>query len=419
MIIFISDLDLRGSGYMNIAIALLTQLAERGYESYALGIGYKGDEHNWPFSINPVETKSAFQHIHAMLNNVQALAQAGQFPKIDGIVTALDIPQQEMVLRFPRGDIPYCGIFPIESGPLCPAWANVIAQMDERLVISKFGHEQIVNAGLKSTYIPIGIDTEAWRPPSPSERKMLRSSLGYDENDFVVLTVADNQERKNLAAAAQMMGRLKADIPIKWMLVTRVDSRVGWELGDPPFDLGPMFTQYERGLPFDRLWTLYAVADAFLLTSKAEGLCMPVVEAMATGTPVAATNCTAIPEHLVAGEGRFRPDLRGFPIEVEFVAIDPWGNSERSFVSVDDGVRQLRSIYKKRKRGKLDGIIQAGVEYAESRTWSNAGDVLEAAVRRMTAKARADKAEAKEGTSLVPPTLPQRVPVLGADDEQE
>jgi glycosyltransferase involved in cell wall biosynthesis len=43
------------------------------------------------------------------------------------------------------------------------------------------------------------------------------------------------------------------------------------------FDRWPLGTGCRSG----SLWSLYAAADAFLLTSKAEGLAMPVLEAMA------------------------------------------------------------------------------------------------------------------------------------------
>lgn len=429
MIIFISDLDLKGSGYMNIAIALCKELADRGQDVYVLGVGYKGDEHNFPFRINPVVSGQMFQQVHAMLSNLQNLSEAGQFPKIEGIVVALDIPLQERILNFPRGDIPYAGVFPIESGPLSPTWANVLARMDERLVISQFGHQQIADGGLKSTYIPIGIDTESWRLPKPSERKQLREALGFTDEDFVVLTVADNQERKNLSAAAQMIQRVKDRIPVKWQLVTRVDSKVGWTISDPPFDLGSLFTTYERGLTFDRLWTLYAVSDAFLLTSKAEGLCMPIIEAMAVGVPVIATNCTAVTEHLVIEPGRFRPKLRGFPMDVEYTTIDAWGNSLRHFVSVESGVKRLLEVHKLRQSGRIQEYIDAGVAYARSRQWLDAGDTLEDAVLRMISRARAQQRSRAIATGDhpssdplaggIPATLPQRIPTLGGTDGEE
>ena len=56
-IIYVSDFDLRGSGYMNIAAALCSQLAGRGFDVIALGLGYNGGEHDYPFRVVPAEMR--------------------------------------------------------------------------------------------------------------------------------------------------------------------------------------------------------------------------------------------------------------------------------------------------------------------------------------------------------------------------
>ncbi|MCK5603905.1 hypothetical protein KAR91_18605, partial [Candidatus Pacearchaeota archaeon] len=69
MIVFVSDFDLSGSGYMNIAVSLCNDLTVRhGFDVTALGIGYDMSEHNWPFSIIPVEQSSMMGKIPAMLH---------------------------------------------------------------------------------------------------------------------------------------------------------------------------------------------------------------------------------------------------------------------------------------------------------------------------------------------------------------
>ena len=50
-VVFISDLDLSGSGYFMIASNLCAGLAQKGHEVKALGLHYAGNEHNFPFSI--------------------------------------------------------------------------------------------------------------------------------------------------------------------------------------------------------------------------------------------------------------------------------------------------------------------------------------------------------------------------------
>lgn len=440
MIVFISDFDLTGSGYMNIAIASCNQLAKHGWSVKALGMGYSGAEHNWDFSIIPVPHGDAFARIPAMIHNFKNLGNAGQVEPVDAIIVALDIPMQARFLGLPtRTGIPYIGIFPVESGPLCLSWAHIVSSMNERLVISKFGLRQMEKAGVEGNYFPVGIDTEAWRPPQTEERKMLRESMGYTDEDFVVLTVADNQERKNLSRAAEIIMNVAEKKPnVRWALVTRKECPVGWRLDDLLLEMGILqkTTIYERGLPHDRLWVLHATSDAFLLTSKAEGLCMPVMEAMATKLPVIATECTAMPEHLwddpiwdreehgvwMNPSFRNKPrGQRGFLVPSEYYTRDPWGNSFRAFCGLEDGIKTLINVMEM-KESKMAPILDAGRAYAESRTWDIAGDVLHEVVSKAVRENQAKQQQAAP-QPVMPPTIPQPVPIQttpgGIIDEQE
>ena len=75
----------------------------------------------------------------------------------------------------------------------------------------------------------------------------------------------------------------------------------------------------ERGVDTTQLRNLYVASDAYLSTSKAEGLGIPILEAMACGIPVVATDTGAITELLEDG--------RGFLVEPEYKFRDVWGNS--------------------------------------------------------------------------------------------
>lgn len=427
MILYISDFDLVSSGYMQISIAACNQLAKHEYDVRALGIGYSGNEHNWPFSIWPVTSHQAFHEIPAMLQNTIALSQNGQLPDIEAIVTALDIPMQERILSWPFiQHIPYVGIFPIESGPLCGPWADIIAKMDEPMVISKFGHHAMTTAGIEGTYWPVGIDTEAWRMPTKKEILRIRKSMGFTEDQFIVLTVADNQERKNLSAAMDAISKAYSKgLDVQWVLVTRQESQVGWKLNDMAVEKGIMDRMiiFERGLAFERLWMLYAMADAFLLTSKAEGLCMPIMEAMATGTAVIATDCTAIPEHLYENLEE-KEGQRGLLIDVEYRHQDVWGNSIRSFCDSESAADQIKLVFEMKRSGELKGtILDPARVYVESRTWKKAGDVLASSIE----KAKRKKRKAPDpplGLSrnmklTQPATVPHAIPIMEEEDGEE
>jgi len=358
-IAWLSDFALHGSGYLNLSIPLITGLAERGHEIKAAGLGYKGEQHNWDFSIIPV---SNLQEALAVINNLHTLWE------FDALVVALDIPIQERLLeRITGRNFKYVGIMPVEADPLCMSWAMALMSMDKALIISEFGKEEANKLGVPAEHLQLGIDTESWRFPTEEERKNIRTNMmGFEDDTFAVLTVADNQERKHLSRSMEIFADFAKDKPnTKYVLVTREHNPVGWRLRDYAQLLGinDKLMIFERGMGFKELWSIYAACDAFLLTSKAEGLGLPLLEAMAVGVPCIATNCTAIAEVL--------GDNRGFLIDVDYVHTDPFGNGHRYFCNREDGTELLNSIY-------THGFdISTGRKYVESRTWDIAVDHLE------------------------------------------
>lgn len=363
MIIYVSDFDLRGSGYCNIGVNLCTELVDKGYEVMALGIGYDRREHHHPFKIVPVR---AFIDIPHMIYQLSLVFN------IECVIVALDIPHQETLLNH-KFEFPYIGLFPLEAGPLCGPWAISLLRMDARLIMSKFGQKELELAGVDSTFIPIGVTLEDWQPPSPEMKQALRQGLDVDDKK-VVLTVADNQERKNLSRAMEIVAGLN-DPNVFYWLVTRPDSPVGWKLEDYAMQMGifDTMTIWKRGMPQKELWKLYACADAFLLTSKAEGLAIPVLEAMAMKIPVVGTDCTAIQEHCTNG--------RGFGIPPSYIHIDPWGNSQRYMADLDIGVSTLQAVL------YSDPYYQAlhnAAQYVRERTWQKAGQILIDTIKRVT-----------------------------------
>jgi glycosyltransferase involved in cell wall biosynthesis len=116
------------------------------------------------------------------------------------------------------------------------------------------------------------------------------------------LAVGSIEPRKNLTRALVAYKTLAEARRVDWQFVLVGGS--GWKnqsFYDEVRKLGIedrlVFTGY---VPEDDLPTLYQGAEVFVYPSVYEGFGLPVLEAMASGTPVITSNTTSLPE--VAGD---------------------------------------------------------------------------------------------------------------------
>lgn len=370
-ICWLSDFDLTGSGYLNLSIPLCSGLVARGHEVKVAALGYNGTEHNYDFSLLPAKN---MQEALAIAQNLANLW------KFDAFVVALDIPIQEQIIRSMAQKPPfkYVGIMPVEADPLCMSWAMALMQMDKVFVISQFGTDEAQKIGVNATHIQLGIDTKMWKPATEEEHAKYREGMGFNENTFAVLTVADNQERKNLSHAMDVFAKFAQNKPdARYVLVTRENNPVGWRLRDYAQELGIANKVFilERGMSFKELWSVYTACDMFFLSSKAEGLGMPLLEAMAIGLPIMATDCTAIHEVLDNGRGTLIP--------YDYIHRDPFGNGKRYWIDRNKALEEMEWIYEQRSSLDLSKAVKKAREYVETRTWDIAVDTLESGILQL------------------------------------
>jgi glycosyltransferase involved in cell wall biosynthesis len=103
----------------------------------------------------------------------------------------------------------------------------------------------------------------------------------------------------------------------------------------------------------DELPSLYAGAEAFVLPSHYEGFGLTVLEAMAVGTPVVASDVTALPE-LVRDAG---------------VLVDP-----RDPAAIADAIDRARGD---------DELARRGIERARRFTWASTAEQLHGLLERL------------------------------------
>jgi glycosyltransferase involved in cell wall biosynthesis len=353
-ILVITDMDTVGSGYKHICVPLFTELMKLDeYDIKVLGFMYQGEEHTYPFSVIPAVT---IEEVATMGTNLIHMWNP------DVIIVGMDLPIQSRLFEtFAPFKKKYIAITPLENGPLCMTWAVPLFNMDGVFFISQLGTDEAHKVGVaKAEHLQVGVDTVSWHPATPNEKEQLRDGLGIPQDAFVVLTVADNQERKNLWAGLSAIGQLKKLVtrPIKYVIVTREQNPYGYKLRDLAIAEGvnQEYTPFERGMPQKDLWALYAVADVYLQPSKAEGLGLPVLDAMCMKIPVVATDTGAMRELL---------DGRGFLIQGEYEMIDVWGNSKRVMIDRANVANTLQLI----SMGEIPIPQDIPYEYVSKRTW--------------------------------------------------
>ena len=365
-ILVVTDTDMMGSGYFNIAVPLCQGLAKLGHEIKFAGLNYNGEEHNFDFSVIPARS---FQEINAIVTNF-----VGGLWKFDVMLVALDIPQQiSMLNKWKERDFKYVAVFPIESDPLSFAWSMSLSSADKLFCISKFGTAEAEKVYLPAEYFEVSID-DKWRVPTAEEKSNIREAYGVGKNDFVVLTVAANQERKNLQAAVRAFSNFAKDKDdVHYAILTAQNFFAGWNLDDLSSVVGcrDKMMLIEKGLDFPALWQVYAMSDVFLLPSKAEGAGLPILEAMATGLPVIGTRCTSFMEHLEDG--------RGFLVDSEYEYIDVFGNGWRYMADIGQITNTLEHIYE----GDWVHNRDAAVEYVKSRSWDKTVERVDEALQEL------------------------------------
>jgi glycosyltransferase involved in cell wall biosynthesis len=172
------------------------------------------------------------------------------------------------------------------------------------IAMSKFGQRVIEEAGYKALYVPHGIDTDVFRPPN--DRKLLRQSMGLDDK-FVIGIVAANLEkaRKGWPEQFAAFAKFHARHPDTLMLCHTNDNFPGGHdlrhmaermgIGDCVSFSSQYLMQAGLIRP-EQLAPTYAAMDLLSACALAEGFGLPIVEAMACGTPVVVTDGSAMSE---------------------------------------------------------------------------------------------------------------------------
>jgi glycosyltransferase involved in cell wall biosynthesis len=182
----------------------------------------------------------------------------------------------------------------------------------------------------------------------------------YDLPEEFLLFLGTLEPRKNLIGLLNAFQRAADDIPHSLVIA----GGLGWKYRD----LMRIIAEHPRKdrihltgfVPDEELPALLSLARFLVYPSRLEGFGLPILEAMACGTPVMTSNCSSMPE--IAGEAALLVD----PLSEESMAdglvrmgnspslredLEEKGLARASLFSWDDTARRTLMVYRKAVSG--------------------------------------------------------------------
>lgn len=300
------------SGFATVAHSIFERLvADYGYDVSVIAANYRGDF--WPTNLKlymppqgDIYGQSRFIELVGKLMPEAIIFINDPAVVMNALLNNSFDPDRVLWRGIQNGDATYrppiLAYLPVDGYGNPRSW-DVLSQRVTRIAMSKFGQEAMPEAPV----VWHGVDTAIFKPRDKREAK---AALGFDPDRFLVLRVDKNSIRKDYPStwkALRPVLRAHPDIDVHFHCLPISNDgynlhAVAWNDEDirDRLTFSPDIGGF-TGWSTENLATLYAAADVFVSTSWGEGFGLTLLEAMACGTPVVATDCSAITE--VVGPG--------------------------------------------------------------------------------------------------------------------
>lgn len=202
-----------------------------------------------------------------------------------------------------------------------------------------------------------GVDPRRFHPVPQPEAKQ---ALGFEAHERIVLFVGNVQASKGCAELLEAFAALAARMPELRLVYAGAGPQTS-ALQSKTGDLGlDARVRFVGRTPHDQLVRWFGAADVLCLPSHAEGVPNVVLEAMACGTPVVATDVGGISEVLPAYAGVMVPPRDVAALEAAlFTALHAEWDRERivrhaASFDWDDNVSRLESLLRDAARSETN-----------------------------------------------------------------
>ncbi len=169
---------------------------------------------------------------------------------------------------------------------LCPDRIVSVSDKIKHILISDGVPEKMI------TTVYSGIDPDAFNPDD--DGMSIRNELNISPDHFVVGMVAALVKHKDpltYLKAAETLSRSRPNVVFLLVGAGHLRENLTNALIDSPVQDQFIMTGFRRDVP-----DLLAAMDVFCMSSREEGLCTSILDAMAMAKPVVATNAGGIPE---------------------------------------------------------------------------------------------------------------------------
>lgn len=282
-------------------LPILKWFKEKGWEVHIAASGemelpYVDQKYNIPIQRSPFQTKNiaAFQELKEVINKNDYKIIHCHTP-MGGVLTRLAAKQARKngtKVFYTAHGFHFCKGSPVMNWLLYYPIEKGLARLTDCLItINEEDYELAISHRFRANEIEhvhgVGVDTLRFKPIDKEDRRKRRERFGYKDDDFLMFYAAEFNKNKNQQFLIKALAKIKDSIPNARLLLAG-EGLLQDSCKKLTSELGVKHMVDFLGYRND-IVNILPMCDIAVASSLREGLPVNIMEAMACGLPVVAT----------------------------------------------------------------------------------------------------------------------------------